>query len=384
MPATIAEDVTFPGTVQGPAAGDARTAASVRAQAAPLASRTRWLLARTQELLGLYAPITTVPGQLAGCNVTTGVFTLVGHGLIAADSVRFKLGALGGAMPTNTPADTLFVVVFIDANTFGVALTQGGPQLTGLGGALTGETYVVKITDSLAALWFPTVGGISATNLRTLVSTLASTALATTFNAAVNFTKTVSLLGASGGPTSIALNPPLSILRRQELRIANMRTFAQPSTAVDATAELSANPDFGTVPYVRTKSLAALGTEFFWLAIDIPDGAILSSVVVTTKGFSSANNPVGKASYTIVRYTSGVPETAMSIATADTHTYGGGGTWLTAVANTLVAVNATPTVDRTQFSYALAVTPPYDGGSGSIVAVYDMYVVYSMAALGVQ
>jgi hypothetical protein len=173
MPANCSEQVVFPPSVQGPAAGDPRTAASVRSMGDGLNQRMRWCWDKIQLLFGTVAPIGGTPTPITSCNVATGVFSLSAHNLNPSDPVRLFVGASGGSLPTATPAGTIYYVVYIDANTFGLSSTSGGSQLTSLGGGLSGECYVVKIApDSLANLFFPTVGSVNANTVRGLLPLL--------------------------------------------------------------------------------------------------------------------------------------------------------------------------------------------------------------------
>jgi hypothetical protein len=165
------------------------------------------------------------------------------------------------------------------------------------------------------------------------------------------------------------------LTRAQELRITNRAAVS--STLSSNSAWLTPQEGaatVGTTPAVDSKVNGSSG-DFFWLALDLPPGATLgaSGVAVTiyTIGLSINNAPAHGTTYTILKYGPNSAETALSSATADAHTTGGGGNLLT----TVVATNITPTspfVVDPAFKYALLVTSPWDGGVAPAIEVRGM------------
>jgi hypothetical protein len=358
MPVTLTETVTFDPGVIGPVSGDPRTSASVRQPAQNLANRSRWLLARVAEVGGTYLPVSHTPTALTSCNVTTGVFTLAGHGLTANDPVRLTVGASGGTVPTLTTVDTIFYAVVLTADTFGLSATSGGSQLTGLGGALSGEVYAVKVTDAAGRIFMPASGSLPAGSLRSVLNNLPYAPLAG--NNVWTGTNNFQNLSVTpfGGNANIAINGGISVVRPQELRIVNRKTISDTATSSSAyLSPQSGTAATGTIPSVW--SMAASAADWFWLALDVPDGVTNFEVGIYTIGQHNGN-PAHTASYQIIRYSPNAAETAISSVVPDSHTVGGGGNLLTTVTETPIAVTSLSTPLSGAYKYALLVNSPWD------------------------
>ncbi len=376
MPASCSEVVTFPAAVLGPASGDPRTAASVRSLGDALNQRCRWLLARHAELGGTYLPVGSTPTPLTSCNVTSGAFTLSGHGLSANYPVRLTIGAAGGTVPTNTPVDTIFYAIVIDANTFGLSLTSGGAQLTTLGGALSGEVYAVYCTDSAGRIFMPAAGPLPAGTLRSILGALPYGGLGTTntWTGANSFQNVQ--VSSIGGQYNLPLVPGANIGRELELRIVNKGAYSDTATSSSAFWTLQNGvANTGTIPAVRSKTNLGSG-DYFWLALDFPNGATSLEVIVWTIGGVN-NNPTGAvASYQIVKYRFNSAETAVSTAVLDAHTTGGGGNILTTVVGTPIPATSALTVADGTYRYALKVNCPWDGVSQPYIEVRGITVTF--------
>lgn len=122
-----------------------------------------------------------------------------------------------------------------------------------------------------------------------------------------------------------------------------------------------------TASFPRVLSrLNVAGNDGWNLLLRMPHQAEIGSIVVLTMGVAGTNNnPTGKASYRLYRYDGSTQtKTALSSATADAHTYGGGGNWLTTYISTTITPTTTTVVNNALYTYALEVTNPYNSGAG--------------------
>lgn len=142
MPADVLETQIYPATVQGPAGGEPRTAASVRAMGSPLASRTLWLRKQNEQIFGAFKAISSV-------SVGGNTLEIAGHGYV--DDQPICVVNVGGALPTPLFANLVVYVIVDDADNIKIALTAGGAAID-LTDAGTGAHYAFTVTDSLAYL----------------------------------------------------------------------------------------------------------------------------------------------------------------------------------------------------------------------------------------
>lgn len=141
--------------VNGPAAGDPRTAASVTGMGQPLVNRSLWAWKRIQDIIGSFAPLATnAPMPILSVDLAADTITLVGHGLSNGDPIRFLI-LTGGGLPAPLDVITLYYAVSVTADTFKVSLTSGGAGIN-LTGPLLGTVYVVAVSHP--AIWLPNLG----------------------------------------------------------------------------------------------------------------------------------------------------------------------------------------------------------------------------------
>ena len=126
MPAVLTETDSYDSSVSGPAAGDARTASSVRQMGSPLASRTRWLYNRISDVIGSFLPLSGAAPVEVTVDASTDVITSTAHGLSNGDPVRFFAIGSGAAVPGALNALSVYYVVSATTDTFKVATTSGG------------------------------------------------------------------------------------------------------------------------------------------------------------------------------------------------------------------------------------------------------------------
>lgn len=171
-----------------------------------------------------------------------------------------------------------------------------------------------------------------------------------------------------------------TVTLRCPLHIVGTSQAAVPSTGTDPDQVIQLS-DVANVHALKTKAWNAAGSAYTWLSLGRPpDGNDLASVVVTTKGLMANNNPGTKATYQIIRWAPGTAYTVMSPATADAHTYAAGN-WLTTAVDTTITVNATATIDSSNYEYALLVNHPGDGATQSSMYVYSMKASYTCTQL---
>jgi len=171
MPTDVASSAveTFQTTINAPAGGDPRTAASVRVMGQALADQSLWTWRRLQSIIGSFCPIGGYgPVKITGVNAGTDRVTLVGHQLANNDAVRL-LPATGGAPPAGLSAGVVYYAIVVDGDTLQFSATSGPGAAVDITGALSGDVYVVKVTDP--GLFLPAVGGVSAGRLSTILQT---------------------------------------------------------------------------------------------------------------------------------------------------------------------------------------------------------------------
>lgn len=154
MAANVVETESYPSTVQGPAGGDPRTAKSVRSMGSPLASRSRWLRARLEELTGVYVPASAVDDA-------ADTFTSAAHPFSDDDPMRVV--SVGGSIPGGLTLGAIVYAKVVDADTMQVKATTGAVAALDLTTAGSGAIYLVRQVDAAAALWSPSSAGAGGT-----------------------------------------------------------------------------------------------------------------------------------------------------------------------------------------------------------------------------
>jgi hypothetical protein len=146
--------------VKCPANGEPRDAATLLAICVqPIVNCLRFIFARLQELIGLFAPLSAlIPGTLS---VASSTITLNGHGLSANDPVR--VWAIGGSLPSPLVQGTSYYVVggSLTSNTFQVSATSGGGAIT-LTTTGSGSLYVAKV--AIVSFWKLVVDSVATFN----------------------------------------------------------------------------------------------------------------------------------------------------------------------------------------------------------------------------
>lgn len=115
MPSAITELVKWAVSVIGPAAGDPRTAASVRTPLGQLADRSKWLKMLSDRIWGAELQIIGRSGN---------VLEITAHGLPSNTPVRV-FATSGGTIPAPLVADTVYYVRVVDANHIELSATSG-------------------------------------------------------------------------------------------------------------------------------------------------------------------------------------------------------------------------------------------------------------------
>lgn len=205
MPTDIATTATetFDSVINAPAGGDPRTAASVRNMGQALADQSLWTWRRLQMLLGSFCPIGGyAPSAISGVDTGADELTLVGHGLNNNDPVRL-VAATGGSLPGGLSQDTVYYAIKIDADTIQVSTTSGPGSAVDITSALSGDVYIVKITDP--AVMLPTVGSVAAGKLSAILARFGRlTGSANTWIANNIFEGAVTFSDAGGSDVTLA------------------------------------------------------------------------------------------------------------------------------------------------------------------------------------
>ena len=151
MPASVTETQSYTTTVQGPAGGDPRTAASVRAMGTPLASRTLWLKNQLARLMGDFQTISAV-------SAAADTLTITGHGLSEDDPVRIY--SVGGVVPTGLLDDRVYYVVYLDADTIKLSSSAAGGALP-ISDAGSGTLYLFTVANAAGSIFLQSgyIGG---------------------------------------------------------------------------------------------------------------------------------------------------------------------------------------------------------------------------------
>lgn len=249
----VTETERYDPTVDAPATGQPRTAASVRAGMTNLANRAKWFLARMGDFLGIANDVTNV-------DASTNTITVANHGWSAAQPVRFSV--VGGTLPGGLTAGAVVYVRNPLTNTFEVAATAGGAAID-ITSAGSGTIYVWPVVDAAAALFSPESGVIPAGSLRSQLSyirdTMAKLASPNTWMGIQTFLGAVFMSDLTMSGTSKV---------KLESRSVTRRSRAAPFGAVN----FSINDG-----YVEQSSTSA--SQVSW-ELDVPDGATLTAVTI--------------------------------------------------------------------------------------------------------
>lgn len=168
MPTGVSETTSFPSSVTGPAGGDPRTAASVRAMGGPLASRTKFL--KTQ----VYDRLFGEQKLVTGVDTALNRLTVPAHGLSANDPARI-FAANGGTLPVASPAftdDEVLYAIVVDPDTIALSRTSGPGSAVDITAGLSGDVYVQKVPDWASQLLLPAIGSMPAGTLRSMLEPL--------------------------------------------------------------------------------------------------------------------------------------------------------------------------------------------------------------------
>jgi hypothetical protein len=146
-------------------------------------------------------------------------------------------------------------------------------------------------------------------------------------------------------------------------------------TATSFTVTLNAN-----CSSIDTKPGAAVADAILLDLSEVPDGAVLRAVTITTIGLGAVNPPSSKATYQIQRHDRFSNLGNMSAVTDDAHTYGPGN-WLTTQIDTVINTNASQTIDKGNYLYVLKVSSPFDVGVGSQMRITGLRLTYDAKKL---
>jgi hypothetical protein len=138
MASAVTELLQYIASIIGPAAGDPRTAASVRTPLGQLASRTRWLKETLADVLVGSAK------QVSGVDLALDQINVAAHGWSANDPIRL-FAVNGGTLPAPLTADTVFYLRAVDADHFELSAASGPGAKIDLTGALSGDVYAAKV-----------------------------------------------------------------------------------------------------------------------------------------------------------------------------------------------------------------------------------------------
>ena len=120
---------TLDPTVLAPTAGDPRTSASVRTPMQNLTNRTRWLWARTQDVIGYFAPLGAVlPVAITSVDTSGDTLTLAAHGFSNGDPVVL-VPAGGATLPAPFVVGVTYYAKSVTSTTFQLGATAVGAAL---------------------------------------------------------------------------------------------------------------------------------------------------------------------------------------------------------------------------------------------------------------
>lgn len=150
MPIDLSTTETYP-ALTGPQTGDPPTPAALRSHLSGLGSRTRWIWARLQNLIGQFCPIgVDTPGAVA-FSATSDTVTLANHGLVLDDEIAF-VPVTGASLPAPLVFGTSYYARDVTTDTLKVAATQGGAAID-ITGASIGAVYVLRRSAPLLSAY---------------------------------------------------------------------------------------------------------------------------------------------------------------------------------------------------------------------------------------
>lgn len=273
MPTDIATSATEvqQATINAPAGGDPRTAASVSVMGQGVTNRTLWLWKRLQEVIGNFAPISAAsPLPVSTVDTVGNSVTITGHGISSNDAVHLVTASAATA-PAGLAVGTQYYAIVLDANTLSFSTTPGPGAAVDITGGLSGNVYVVKNTTGDASIWATLNGILPAGTVRSMLKYISDH---------VAFDST-----ALGGPntTAFAFNDITMFGSTNRMKVGSrtvtrvMRNDAHWDTVING---WNVSPGFlGDLIYVHLVTAAVLTVP-----LDLPDGATLSSLTVRFQG----------------------------------------------------------------------------------------------------
>lgn len=293
MATAVTETETYPATVQGPSAGDPRTSASVRTMGSGGASRTKWIWARLQALLGTFAPIGSAPVAVSAVDTSADTLTLTGHGFSSNDPVRVVL-ATGAAVPSGLSTTTVYYAIVADADTVQLSTSSGPGAAVNITGTGSGGIYLAKVTDALSAILVPAAGGLPAGTVRSLFSlfldvfTLGST---TSTSSGSRLVGVEAITGTSFSITAGTLYAVLASIANGVAWLAASGNHFLGTVTVDGAATLSNTLD---VSGVTTVSAINVSTD-----LRLKDGAVLTrdGTAISSGSLTASVDPAAHGFY---------------------------------------------------------------------------------------
>ncbi len=286
MPATLTASEEYTLTVQGPAAGDPRTAASVRQMGQPLLNRSLWTWRRTQDLLGSFCPVGgAAPVAIMSIDTSTNRITLEGHGLASNDPVRVYL-ATGATVPGGLSVIRLYYTRYIDADTIELSESAGPGSAVDITSGGSGAIYLVKVTDPLGKIMVPLAGGIGGKTLRSMMVDIAWVDKVNTFTAANTFSNDATFSKAAVISYELIVAPGASV----RMSAPTTHTMSGATLAVNLTTtfqhDFSGSPGTAVTVTLNTSTGAAPSAyEYKRLRYSINGG---HNVVFKSEGVSGS------------------------------------------------------------------------------------------------
>jgi hypothetical protein len=341
----VTETEHYDETVDGPVDGQPRNAGSVRTGVTNLANRAKWTIARVADFLGAVKKVVSV-------DATGNTITATAHGWSAAQPVRFTV--VGGSLPGNVSAGTVYYVISPATDTFQISATVGGAAID-ITSAGSGTIYVWPVVDAAAALFSPASGVLPAGSLRAQLSHLRDNfakltdpntwQAVQTFQAAVSFLAAVTMTDLTLSGTS-----RLKLGSRTLPRLGSSSAFGASGFSV-STGGFATQDGVSGSPRVSWE-------------LDLPHGGTLTSVSIIVNGVTHTLLPGTKPQIT-VRRTSATPSSAATIGgpavdpSGDVSAYD--------IDHPITISGLSHTVDRESYNYFLLLEG--ESGSNSLVGL---------------
>ncbi|WP_437992208.1 hypothetical protein [Sorangium sp. So ce145] len=324
----VTETEHYDTTVDAPATGGARTAASVRVGVTNLANRTKWTLARIADIIGAFKKVASVDDAVNNVTVTA-------HGWSADQPVRFTV--VGGSLPGGLSAGAVVYVRNPLTNTFEVSATAGGAaiDITSVG---SGTIYVWPVVDAAAALFSPASGILPAGSLRAQISHLRDNfakltdpntwTAAQTFQAAVSFLAAVTMTDLTLSGTSRLKLGSRAVNRRARASVVGASGFTA---------------DAGGFVTQSSTSDANVTWE-----IDVPHGSTLTGAYIMVQPNTHGSLPAVMPRLRVMR-TSSNEITLQTVGSSAPDASGSTGAYN--VAHPITVSGLSEVVDRSQYNY---------------------------------